>query len=104
MYAIIRAGTHQYRVSENDVVRMQLIDGEVGASVSPGEVLSVHDGEKVQIGRPVLEGASVEATILRHGRDKKILIHKFKRRKGYAKTQGHRQGFTELKIGKINVG
>jgi large subunit ribosomal protein L21 len=103
MYAIIRAGGKQLRVSEGELVKVEKVAGEVGDKVSAGEVLSIHDGKKSQIGRPVLDTAKVEAEIVRHGRGDKIRIHKFKRRQGYARTQGHRQPFTELKIEKIKA-
>ena len=82
---------------------MNTLTGEAGETIDAGPVLSVYDGEKVRIGQPLVQGASVEATIVRHGRGRKIRIHKFKRRKGYAMTQGHRQGFTELRIKKISL-
>lgn len=101
MYVIVEAGGKQHRLAEGDTVRVELMDGEVGSEVVLDSVLAARTEEGLQIGNPSLEGASVKATIVRHGRDKKIKVFKFKRRKGYRKRIGHRQGFTELHIDKI---
>jgi len=103
MYAIMTSGGKQYRVQEGDVLRLEKLDGEVGASVSFDQVLMVSDGENVQLGRPVLEGATVHASIVEQDKAKKILVFKFKRRKGYRKTQGHRQPFTAVRIDRIEA-
>lgn len=103
MYAIIASGGKQYRVQEGDVLRLEKIDGDVGSSVSFGQVLMVSDGEAVQVGRPVLEGASVQAHIVEQDKAKKILVFKFKRRKRYRKRQGHRQPYTAVKIDRIEA-
>lgn len=103
MFAIIRLGSQQFQVRENDLISVNTLPGDAGETVSAGQVLSLYDGEKVHVGRPIVQGAAVEATIVRHGRGRKIRIHKFKRRKGYARTMGHRQGFTELRINKISL-
>ena len=104
MYAIIRTGGKQLKVQEGERVKVEKLLGAAGDPITVGDVLSVHDGEKSRIGRPIVEGAKVQATIVGQGRGPKIRIHKFKKRKGYAKTMGHRQDFTELKIDKIICG
>jgi large subunit ribosomal protein L21 len=103
MYAIMTSGGKQYRVQEGDVLRLEKLDGDVGASVSFDQVLMVSDGEEVQLGRPVLEGATVHAHIVEQDKAKKILVFKYKRRKRYRKKQGHRQPFTAVRIDKIEA-
>ena len=100
MYAIIKTGGKQYRVTEGDTLRVEKLNVE-GTSVTFDQVLLV-GGEEVKIGAPIVEGASVSAEILREGRAKKIIVFKKKRRKGYHKKQGHRQAYTEVKITGIN--
>lgn len=96
MYAIIKTGGKQYRVTEGDTLRVEKLNVE-GNSVTFDQVLLV-GGDQVKIGAPLVEGASVSAEILRQGRAKKIIVFKKKRRKGYHKKQGHRQAYTEVKI------
>ena len=103
MYAVVRSGGKQYRVSEGDVIRVELLDGEIGSQISLNEVLLVGEGESIQIGKPLVASAEVTAQIVGHGRAKKITIYKMKRRKNYRRTQGHRQGFTALKIQTIRA-
>jgi large subunit ribosomal protein L21 len=103
MYAIMASGGKQYRVQEGDVLRLEKIDGEVGASVSFDQVLMVSDGEEVQLGRPVLEGATVHAHILEQDKARKILVFKFKRRKRYRRKLGHRQPYTAVQIDRIET-
>lgn len=79
------------------------MDGEVGGSVEFGDVLMVSDNEKQQVGAPVVAGAKVRGTVVRHGRDRKILVYTYKRRKGYEKRRGHRQSYTEVRIEGIEV-
>ena len=100
MYAIIKTGGKQYRVTEGDTLRVEKLNVE-GTSVTFDQVLLV-GGEEVKIGAPTVEGASVSAEILRESRAKKIIVFKKKRRKGYHKKQGHRQTYTEVKITGIN--
>lgn len=102
MYAIIKTGGKQYRVSEGDVLRVEKLKGDVGATVEFGEVLML-GGEKVAIGTPVVSGASVKAEILAQDRAKKIIVFKMKRRKNYRRKYGHRQPYTELKITGISA-
>ena len=101
MYAIIKTGGKQYRVTEGETLRVEKLNVE-GSPIKFDQVLLV-GGDQVKIGVPVVEGASVDAEILRQGRAKKIIVFKKKRRKGYHKKQGHRQAFTEVKITGINA-
>ena len=101
MYAIIKTGGKQYRVTEGETLRVEKLNTE-GSSVKFDQVLLV-GGDQVKIGVPMVEGASVDAEILRQGRAKKIIVFKKKRRKGYHKKQGHRQAFTEVRITGINA-
>jgi len=104
MYAVIKTGGKQYRVSEGDKLRVETLAGEPGSDVNLPEVLAVGSGESVTIGTPLVANASVTAKVLSHGRDKKVRIIKFKRRKHYRKQMGHRQNFTEVEITGINAG
>jgi large subunit ribosomal protein L21 len=98
MYAVIKTGGKQYRVAPGEKLKVEQIPVDVGAEVVLDQVLMVGDGESVRVGQPVVAGASVKATVLAHGRGEKIQIFKMRRRKHYQKHQGHRQGYTELKI------
>jgi large subunit ribosomal protein L21 len=104
MYAIIRSGGKQYRVTAGEQVRVELLAADVGASISLEEVLLVGTGEGVKVGAPLVSGAKVKATVVSHGRGDKIRIFKLRRRKHYQKTQGHRQSYTELRIDDIVQG
>lgn len=97
-YAIIRTGGKQFRVSAGDVVRVPSIAGKNAGDSVEFEVLTAGDENGVRIGNPTVSGASVAGTVVKHGRSPKIIVFKFKRRKQYKKTKGHRQGFTEVKI------
>lgn len=101
MYAVIKAAGKQHKVIEGQVLRLPLLEGEVGSSVEFGEVLHL-GGDNPILGSPLVDKASVSAKILRHARDKKILVYKFRRRKGYEKMRGHRQDFTEVRIESIS--
>ena len=103
MYAVIKTGGRQYKVEPGQVVRVNKLEGKVGDSLTLAEVLLVKDGEALKAGSPLLEGASVSATIVEQDRGKKIIVFKKKRRQGYQKTQGHRQDYTALKITAINI-
>ena len=103
MYAIVKTGGKQYRVSAGQTVRVEKIDGTVGDNVELSDVLLVGGGEETIVGQPRVDGASVAAEIVEQGRAKKIIIFKKKRRKGYHKKQGHRQAFTSLKITEIRA-
>ena len=104
MYAIIRSGGKQYRVAEGDRVRLERIAGEVGDEVSLDEVLLVGDPDTTRVGTPVLSDVRVTGTIVDQGKDRKITVFKFKRRKMYRRKRGHRQRFTEVEIGPIRIG
>ena len=97
-YAIVDMAGCQCKVTADSIVRVPRLEAEVGAKVSFDKVLLVSDGQKVAVGQPFVEGSKVEAEVVRHGRDKKIIVFKKKRRKGYKRTRGHRQGFTEVRI------
>ena len=103
MYAVVATGGKQYRVQEGDTLRIEKIAGDVGAEVAFDRVLMVSDGEDVKIGNPVLENAVVNGTIVEQGKGRKVLVFKYKRRKRYRRTQGHRQLFTAVKIGTIQA-
>ncbi len=101
MYAIIRTGGKQYQVAAGDTVRVETLKGEVGDTVEISDVLLVADGDAVQVGRPLVDGAKVIAKIAEQGRAKKILVFKKKKRKGYQVKNGHRQQYTALTIEEI---
>ena len=101
MYAIIETGGKQFRVSEGDVIRTDLIDTEVGSSVTFDRVILAVSGDDVSIGAPAVSGASVTGTVLRQAKDKKILVFKYKPKKRVRKLNGHRQRFAEVRIDKI---
>jgi large subunit ribosomal protein L21 len=101
MYAIIKTGGKQYQVAPGDVIRIESLKGQKGDSVSIPEVLFVARDQDILVGKPYLEGISVTGEILHQGRDRKVLIFKHKRRKGYRKLVGHRQPYTQLKIKEI---
>jgi large subunit ribosomal protein L21 len=103
MYAVIKTGGKQFKVSEGEVLKIEKLPGDIGKSFSISSVLTVVDGDKVTIGTPIIKGASVDTTIISHGRGDKVKIFKMNRRKQYRKSQGHRQSFTEIKINKIAV-
>ena len=104
MYAVIRSGGTPFKVAQGEVVKLPSIEGEVGGNIEFGEVLHLADGEAQKVGSPTVANAKVIGKIVRHGRDRKILVYKFKRRKGYEKRRGHRQGFTEVRIEQIVAG
>ena len=102
MYAVFRTGGKQFRVEPGTRLRIPSLDLEPGDSVVFDQVLLAGDGEEtVQVGTPTVDGASVKAEVLRHGRAKKIIVFKRKRRKGYRRKQGHRQDFTEIRVDEV---
>ena len=103
MYAVIISGGRQYRVSAGQKLKVEKLDIGVGATLVVKQVLAVGSGENVKIGTPVVDGASVTATILAHGKGDKVHIFKMRRRKHYRKSQGHRQPYTELQITSIDA-
>ena len=102
MYAIIQTGGKQYKVSEGDVVYIEKLEVEEGASVKFEEVLAVGEGADLKFGAPFVAGAEVSAKVLKNGKAKKVLIFKYKPKKGYRRRQGHRQPYTKVQIEKIN--
>jgi large subunit ribosomal protein L21 len=103
VYAIIRTGGKQYRVEPGDVVRLERLAAEIGASVTLDDVLLVGGQDDVQVGAPRLENAAVVGTVVEQGRDRKIRVFKHKRRKHYRRTKGHRQSFTAVKIERVEA-
>ncbi len=98
MYAVIKNGGKQYRISSGEKLKIEQIVAEVGSEIVLAEVLMVADGEKVSLGTPLVTGASVTAKVVSHGRGDKVHIFKMRRRKHYRKSQGHRQNYTEIEI------
>ena len=104
MYAIINISGKQYKAISGTRLRVPKQDGETGTSLTFDKVLLINDGKNTEVGEPILKGASVTGTIIEHGRNKKILVYKKKRRKGYQRKNGHRQWFTEIEFGTIKAG
>ncbi len=102
MYAIIETGGKQYKVEQGDVVFIEKLGVEEGETVTFDKVLVV-GGDDVKVGAPYVDGASVEASVLKNGKDKKIIVYKYKSKKGYHKKQGHRQPYTKVEIKAINA-
>jgi len=103
MYAIIKTGGKQYRVTQGQRLKVETLDAEAGGTVNFDHVLMIGDGEQSQFGQPFVNGAKVMAEVIKHGRADKIRIIRFKRRKHQMKTQGHRQNYTEIKIKSVNI-
>src|SRR5690606_30313406 len=104
MYAIIRTGGKQFRAEPGQTIRIPALAADVGETVTFDEVLlAAADGE-VHVGRPTVEGAAVSGEIVSHGKGEKIIVFKWKRRKNYRRKQGHRQKYTEVRIGEIRLG
>ena len=101
MYAIIATGGKQYKVSEGDVIKVEKLGVEAGSAYTFDQVLVV-GGDDLKVGDPTVEGATVEASVVKEGRAKKVIVYKYKRKTGYHKKNGHRQAFTQVKIEKIN--
>ena len=103
-YAIIKTGGRQFRVAEGDTIDVDLLDAEPGKTATFGDVLLFADGKHVTHGNPLISGAKVTAEVLEQRKDKKVVAFKYKRRKGYHRTVGHRRKLTRVKIKSINVG
>ena len=101
MYAVIVTGGKQYKVAKDDVLKVEKLVADEGEKITFGDVLLIADGDNVRIGTPTLAGSKVVATVVTHGRHRKIHVLKFKRRKQYLKRQGHRQDYTQIKITSI---
>jgi large subunit ribosomal protein L21 len=104
MYAVIKTGGKQYRVSAGQSLRVEKLDAEAGAELTLSEVLLVGQGDEITVGAPLVSGAAVKATVLTQARGEKIRIFKMRRRKHYRKSQGHRQAYTEIRIDSIVTG
>ena len=104
MYAVVKIRNQQFRVEPESRIQVPLLDQAPGDKVTFDEVLLCSDGSEVKVGAPCVAGCSVSAEVVRHGRDKKILILKKKRRKNYRRTGGHRQHFTEIRVTEIVTG
>lgn len=98
MHAIIETGGKQYKVTEGDVLYIEKLSAEAGDAITFDKVLAVIDGDKATFGTPVVEGAKVEANVVKNGKGKKVMIFKYKPKKGYARRQGHRQPYTKVEI------
>jgi large subunit ribosomal protein L21 len=101
MYAVITTGGKQYKVSPGDVVRVETLDAKKGDTIELKDVFMIADGDNVSVGKPKLESARVTAEVLGDGRGEKLLIFKHRRRKGYRRTNGHRQNYTAIKVKEI---
>ena len=98
MYAVVKIKNQQFRVSPDATLQVPLLENEVGDALTFDEVLLVADGDDIKVGSPTVAGASVAAEVVGHGRSRKIVVFKKKRRKNYRRKTGHRQGYTEIKI------
>jgi len=103
MYAVIKTGGKQYKVAAGEKIKIEQIAADVGQEVVIDQVLAVGNGADLQVGSPLVNGASVTVTVLAHGRHDKVRIFKMRRRKHYQKHQGHRQNYTEVQIGAVSV-
>ena len=101
MYAVIESGGKQVKVQEGDTVMLEKLAGDKGDKVTFDNVLLVANGENVSVGSPMVAGASVTGEIVEQGRDKKVIVYKFQRRKNFRKKQGHRQSYTAVKIASV---
>ncbi len=104
MYAVFATGGKQYRAAAGDIIKVEKLDADEGATVELDQVLMVADGDSVTVGSPLVDGGKVTATVKSHGRGKKLRVIKFKRRKHHMKQQGHRQAYTELEITGVSAG
>jgi len=103
MYAVIKTGGKQYKVAAGEKIKVEQIAAELGQEITIDQVLAVGEGADLKIGSPLVSGATVVAKVLSHGRHDKVRIFKMRRRKHYQKHGGHRQHYTELEIGSVNV-
>ena len=103
MYAVIETGGKQYKVSEGDVIYIEKLEVEAGADVAFDKVLLVGEGKDVKVGVPTVDGVSVAGKVIKNDKAKKVVVYKYKPKKGYHKKQGHRQPYTKVEITKINA-
>ncbi len=101
MYAIVETGGKQYKVTEGTMLMIEKLDVEAGSEYTFDKVLFLNKDGKVQVGAPLIEGAQVVGTVIEHGKDKKIIVFKYKSKKNYRRKQGHRQPFTKVKVTEI---
>ncbi|MDR1965857.1 MAG: 50S ribosomal protein L21 [Synergistaceae bacterium] len=102
MYAVIQTGGKQYRVSEGDKIRVEKLDAEAGGTVEITDVLLIGRDDGPVVGTPFVEGASVKVSVLAHGKEDKLIIFKYRRKKNYRRFRGHRQQYTEIKVESVN--
>ena len=103
MHAIIETGGKQFKVTEGDTLFIEKLPVESGETVTFDKVLAVIDGDKITVGTPVVAGAKVDASVVKNGKGKKVIVFKYNPKKGYRRKQGHRQPYTKVTIGKISV-
>jgi large subunit ribosomal protein L21 len=103
MYAVIKTGGKQYRVAQGETLKIESVAGDVGSAIVLDKVLAVGNGDSLKVCKPLLNGATVKATIVSNGRHDKVTIFKMRRRKHYQKHQGHRQNYTEIRIDGISA-
>ena len=103
MYAIIKTGGKQYKVSEGDSIFVEKLGAQADETVTFSEIIAVGEGSDLKVGAPFVDGASVSAKVVKEGKAKKVIVFKYKPKKGYAKKQGHRQPYTKVVIEKINA-
>ena len=103
MYAVIKTGGKQYKVAAGEKIKVEQIAADVGQEIVLDQVLAIGSGAELKVGTPLVEGATVNATVVAHGRHDKVRIFKMRRRKHYQKRQGHRQNYTELEIGTVQA-
>lgn len=103
MYAIVKTGGKQYKVSEGDVLFVEKLEAETGDTVTLDEVLACSKDGELKVGAPVVEGASVQAKVVEQGKAKKVIVYKYKAKKDYRRKQGHRQAYTKIVVEKINA-
>jgi len=103
MYAVIKTGGKQYKVKEGEILRVEKLQGEEGSDIQFNDVLMYSDGEKVTLGKPFIDNVIVNCNIVEQSREKKIIVFKYKRRKGYRRTKGHKQHYTAIKISSIQA-
>lgn len=103
MYAVIKTGGKQYKVAQGEVLRVEKLDADAGSEIDINDVLMLVDGADVKVGAPLVDGAVVRAKVVDHGRARKVIVFKKKKRKGYRVKNGHRQPYTSLEIQEISA-